>query len=187
MDSPSSINTRQRSVRGSRPNPRVCCQRHGSGWECLGTGDPSGLRGSSPQALTLFGRVKLITWRLSCPSLGEWRRSPRYFWQIPGTCARPYLKKALCLTCSFGGARNKYHWPYPRDTITCDTTCVEDRQSLPHWTLSFLLTNYCLTKFTCILFLLLEYICFSINIFVFSVSFFRQNHNSKAAVIQFNR
>ena len=35
------------------------------------------------------------------------------------------------------------------------------------WTFSFLLTNYCLTRFTCILFLLLGYICFPINLFAF--------------------
>ena len=46
-----------------------------------------------------------------------------------------------------------------------DTTCVVDGKSLPNWTLSFLSTNYCLTRFTCILFLLLVYICFSINLF----------------------
>ena len=62
-------------------------------------------------------------------------------------------------------------------TITCDTTCVVDGWSLPHWTLSFLLTNYCLTRFTCILFLLLEYICFSIKLFVLPMSFFCQHHN----------
>ena len=54
----------------------------------------------------------------------------------------------------------------------CDTTCLVDGKSLPDWTLSFVLTNYCLTRFTCILFLLLEYICFSINLFVFPMSFF---------------
>ena len=43
---------------------------------------------------------------------------------------------------------------------------------VPHWTLSFLLTNYCLTRFPCIFFLLLEYICFSINLLEFPVSFF---------------
>ena len=92
MDSPS-YNTRQRSIRGSRPNSRVWCaspvdgshfgrpwcQLHGSGRVCLGTGDPSGLRGPYPKALTLFGGVKLIAWRLRRPSLGECRRGLRYF------------------------------------------------------------------------------------------------------------
>ena len=59
-----------------------------------------------------------------------------------------------------------------RDTITCDTICVVDGLSLPHWTFSFLSTNYCLTRFTCILFLLLEYICFSINPFCVPRVFF---------------
>ena len=62
------------------------------------------------------------------------------------------------------------------DTITCDTICIGDGQLLPHWTLNFLSTNYCLTRFTCIFFLLLEYICFSINFFVFPGSFFYQHH-----------
>ena len=65
-----------------------------------------------------------------------------------------------------------------RDTIMCDTICVVDGQSLPHWTLSFQSTNYYLTRLTCILFLLLEYICFSIKLFVFSVFFFGQHHDS---------
>ena len=64
-----------------------------------------------------------------------------------------------------------------RDTITCVAICVVDGLSLSQWTLSFLSTNYCLTRFTCILFLLFEYICFSINPFVFPVSFFGRHHN----------
>ena len=55
----------------------------------------------------------------------------------------------------------------PEFTITCDTICLVNGESLPHWTLSFLSTNYCLTLFACTLFLLLEYICFSINLLVF--------------------
>ena len=38
-----------------------------------------------------------------------------------------------------------------RDTITCDTICVVTGSQYP----IFLSTNYCLTRFTCILFLLL--------------------------------
>ena len=73
------------------------------------------------------------------------------------------------------------------DTITCDTICIVDGYSLPHWTLSFLSTNYCLTRFTCILFLLLEYICFSIKPFVFPVSFFGQHHNINRNNTMINR
>ena len=53
--------------------------------------------------------------------------------------------------------------PDPHDTITCNTTCVVNNSRYP----TELSANYCLTQFTCILFLLLEYICFSIYLFVF--------------------
>ena len=61
-----------------------------------------------------------------------------------------------------------------RDIITCDTICVVD---------SKLSINYCLTRFTCILFLLLKYICFSIKPFVFPVSFFSQHHNKNISIV----
>ena len=47
-----------------------------------------------------------------------------------------------------------------------------------HWTLSFLSTNNCLTRSTCI-FLCYLNICFSIKPFVFPVFFFGQHHNNK--------
>ena len=59
---------------------RPCCSLNGSGRECLISGNTSGLKGPSHQALTLFGRVKFITWRLRRIYLGECRQSPRYFW-----------------------------------------------------------------------------------------------------------
>ena len=43
----------------------------GSGRMCLVTGCTSGLRGPSPQALTLFGRVGFIARRLSAPFKGN--------------------------------------------------------------------------------------------------------------------
>ena len=48
--------------------------------------------------------------------------------------------------------------PNPRDTVTWDTTCVVDNSRYP----TGLSAKYCLTWFTCILFLLLEYIYFPI-------------------------
>ena len=48
--------------------------------------------------------------------------------------------------------------PNPRDTITWDTTSVVGNSRYPNG----LSANYSLIQFTCILFLLLEYICFSI-------------------------
>ena len=79
---------------------RLCCPRHGSGRVCLGTWFPSGLRGPSLPALTLFGGVWLIAWR---PSWGECRQGPRYFskcWTRVGSGPAPgaALKKALCHT-----------------------------------------------------------------------------------------
>ena len=65
-----------------------------------------------------------------------------------------------------------------RDTITCDTICGVDRYSLPHWTLSFLSTNYCLTRFTCIFFFYVNIYVFLSAFFVVPVSFFWQHHNT---------
>ena len=59
-------------------------------------------------------------------------------------------------------------------TIRCDTICVVDNSRYP----TGLSAHYCLIQFTCILFLLLEYICFSIYLFVFPVSFFCLHHNN---------
>ena len=47
---------------------------------CAGQLVSSNLRGPSLQALTLFGGVGFIAWRLRCPSLGECRWGPRHFW-----------------------------------------------------------------------------------------------------------
>ena len=55
------------------------------------------------------------------------------------------------------------HWreftrvnPDPLDTIMCNATCIVDNSRYP----TELSANYCLTRFTCILFLLLEYMFF---------------------------
>ena len=63
--------------------------------------------------------------------------------------------------------------PNPRGTTTWDSTSVVDNSHYP----TGLSANYCLIKFTCILFLLLN-ICFSIYLFVFTVFFFCQHHNT---------
>ena len=88
--------------------------RHGNDRVCLVTGHTSSLRGVVPQALTLLGGVRFIAWCLRRPFLGECQRGPRHFWEcrvrlVYGP-ARTNLKKALCHTCSFGGAVNKYRW-----------------------------------------------------------------------------
>ena len=89
-------------------------QRHWSGRVCLVTGHTSSLGEPSPQALTLLGGVRFIAWRLKRPFLGEYRRISRHlgcrarlgYTPAPETT----FKKALCHTCQFGGAVNKYRW-----------------------------------------------------------------------------
>ena len=70
------------------------------------------------------------------------------------------LHNGLALFHKYTSTERQGSKPDPRDTVTCDTTFSVDGPSLPHWTHSFPSTNYCLTRFTCILFLLLEYTCF---------------------------
>ena len=97
-------------------------QQHRSGQVCLVTGHTSSLIGPSPQALTLLGEVRFITWRLRLPYLGKCRWVPRHFWEC---CARlrygpapgPTLKKALCHTRPFGGVVNKYRWLNKLDSV----------------------------------------------------------------------
>ena len=133
MNSPYSKNTRQQSVRWSRPNPRVwctspvvgshfgrpCCRLHGSGRVCFISGDPSGLReGFFSQALTLFGGG------VNCPvpEAPLFRgvpTEPKVFFKMPGRCelwpcARTHLKKALRHTHPVGGPEDEYSWPDPR-------------------------------------------------------------------------
>ena len=107
-------------------------------------------------AFTPLRGVGFIALRLRRLFKWECRQGWRYFWQMSDTCGlRPcawtHLKMALCQTRSL-------IWLNPRDTAACDSTCVVDRFSLLHWTLSFPLTNYCLTRFT--------YFC-NLNIYVF--------------------
>ena len=104
--------------------------------------------------------------------LRECRRGWRYFWILPDVCgcgftSGPTLKKALCYICLVVGRRtNKVH------QSACHNHMWYHLRSgqivTPHWTRNFLSTNYYLTRFTWILFLLLEYICFSINPFLCS-------------------
>ena len=60
------------------------------------------LRGPSHQALTLFGGVRLIAWRLRHPSLWECRRGPRHFWECQaclgsGLALGPTLKRPCAI------------------------------------------------------------------------------------------
>ena len=88
-----------------------------------------------------------------------------------------YLHNCICCT------------PYIMDSPSSINTSQQERQTRVHQLVwhnhiwyhlcsgcivtnpreSQLSTNYCLTRFSCILFLLLEYICFSIKPFVFPV------------------
>ena len=109
-------------------------------------------QGAVPQALTLFGGVRLISWSLRRPSFGECRRGPWYIgkcwaWVGCGPVPGPTLKRPCAILVLSVG----------RKIDTADST-LSGRIVATPWTLSFLLTNYCLTRFTCILFLLLEYI-----------------------------
>ena len=65
-----------------------------------------------PPGFTLFGLVGLIAWLVKRPSLGDYRRNPRYFCKCQARVGsdpepRPTLKKALYDTCPFSGVRNK--------------------------------------------------------------------------------
>ena len=146
MDLPSSINTHQQSIRGSWPDPcvwcaspvvelhfgRLWCQLLGSGPVCHGTGNTSCLRGASPQALTLFWGARLIAWCLRCSSLGKCWRGLRYFSKCQahlgyGPVPGPTWRRPSAILIRLVGRKKNHSWPDPRDTITCDTTCVVDR------------------------------------------------------------
>ena len=62
---------------------RPYCALHGSGGACLSTGDPSGLRGSSSQALILFRGVRLFAWRLRRPFLRGMLTGHKIFLGLP--------------------------------------------------------------------------------------------------------
>ena len=111
---------------GSQP----LCQQHRSGWVCLITGHTLSLRGPSSQALTLFGGVRFIAWRLRHPFLGECQWGPRHFGDCQaclgyGPAAGPTLKKALRHTHPVGGTADKYCW---HDLLQCYSLV----QGLPH-------------------------------------------------------
>ena len=134
IDLPSSINTRQRSVRG--PNQSLvfgaplqllsrtsvgwpCCRRHGSSRVWFGTRDPSSHREPPAKGLTLFGWARLIAWRLWRAFLGECRRGPRYFWEFRahvsfGPAPGPTLKRPCAA----------FLWLMGREINTADQTPV---------------------------------------------------------------
>ena len=82
--------------------------------------------GGVPQGLTLFRGVRLIDWRQRFPSLGN----AEVFLKMLGTCGlRPCARtqlKGLVPYSSGWCSGSKYNWPDPRDTPTCDTSCVVD-------------------------------------------------------------
>ena len=54
------------------------------------------------------------------PQKGECRRGRGHFWKLPDACGlrpctRTHYKKALCHTCPFSEASNKYHWRHSSD------------------------------------------------------------------------
>ena len=109
---------------------------------------------------------------------------PKVFFKVRVGCSPapgPTLKRRCAILIRLVG----------RKINTVDQTYMTQPRVIPlaQWAdsryptgLCFLLTNHCLTRFPCILFLLLEYICFSINLFVFPGSFFCQHHNSSLAL-----
>ena len=147
---------------------------------CLPTEDLPGLRRQPPVFYSLRG-VRFIAWLLrrtfkGMPA-GHW-----YFKKMLGACelwpcVRTHLKKILCRLPSIGGTGDKHSWPNLRDTITCDTTCVGNRYSLPLWSLRFLLTNYYLTSLLASCFCYLN-ICVFLSIFLCSSCLsFCQHHS----------
>ena len=61
-----------------------------------------------PRALTLLVGAMFIVWCLKRPFLRECRRGPRHFGE--SRACRTHLKKVLCRTRLFGGARDKYRY-----------------------------------------------------------------------------
>ena len=81
----------------------------------------SGLRGPSPQALTLFGGVGFIARRLRRPEKGNADEGPRHFWNCLsrlgfGPATGPTLKTALCHIRTLVGRRinTARSWRAPR-------------------------------------------------------------------------
>ena len=82
--------------------------RHGSGRVCLVSGHTSSLWGPLPQALTLLGGVRFITWRLRRLFLEECQRSPRHF-----SSRLTHLKKPCATLVHLVGRRTntvEYGW-----------------------------------------------------------------------------
>ena len=171
-----------------RANPRVWCASPvvGShfGWPCYQLhgsvrcasiiGDPSGLSGLSLHAFIPLRGLLPGSW--SAPfkenadgARGIFRkcRARVGFGPAPG----PPIKRPCTVLLRFVGWMMNAVDPDPRDTITCNTTCVVGNSRYS----SGLSANYCLTQFTCLLLLLLEYMFF-IYLFMFPVSFFDQHH-----------
>ena len=178
MDSPCSINTRQRSVRGSWPNPRVwctssvigshfgrpCCQLRGS-VRCPSSLEIHLASGAvSPLFLPPWG-VGLLpgAWGASFKRNADGARGIFRKCRASVGCSSapgPTLKRPYAVFLRLVGRMinsvDQNHVTQPRVIPFAEWT----DSPLPHWTLSPRSTNYCLTRFTCILFLLLEYMFF---------------------------
>ena len=124
MDSPSSINTRQRRVRGCWPDPcvwctspvvgshfgRPCCQLHGS-VRCASSLEIPLVSGGRRPDFYSFRGVRFIAWRLTRPFKGKADGVRGIFRKCRarvgcGPAPGPTLKKALCRIPPVGG----YGW-----------------------------------------------------------------------------
>ena len=70
-------------------------------------------QGPFPQALTLFGGVRLITWHLRHPSLAECRRDPQYFSKFRtrvdcGPAPRTTLKRPCAIHIMLVGRKTNH-------------------------------------------------------------------------------
>ena len=104
-------------------------------WACQGW-HPWTLGDCPPQALTLLGEARFITWRLRCPFFGECHWGLRHFWSCwacldYSPAPRPTEKKALCHTRLVSGTNDKYWlppssrtWQFRTDTTTCCTNTL---------------------------------------------------------------
>ena len=92
---------RQRQIKGSPPGKRFFILRS---------------QGASPPGFYLLREGWVYRPAPEAPQKGECRRDRGHFWKLPDacglrTCTRTHHKKALCHTCPFGGAGNKYRSP----------------------------------------------------------------------------